>query len=52
MSEIIMHYNPIDDRFYIYRGTEFEYDTQNQKDAFHMYDLLCDIAKKEMNDEQ
>ena len=49
MSEIIMHYNPIDNRFYIYRGTVYEYDTENQKDAFHMFDLLCDIAKKENN---
>lgn len=48
MQEITMHYNPIDDRFYIYQGTGYEYDTENQKDAFHMYDLLCDIAKKEM----
>jgi hypothetical protein len=52
MLKIRLTYDPIDDKYYLYRGEEFECCTQNQEIALHMFDLLCDIEMKESNDEQ
>ncbi len=41
ISEIIMHYNCQDKRFYIYKGRHYLYDTQNVIEALDKYADLC-----------
>jgi len=46
ISEIIMHYNCYNKRFYIYRNENYLYDTQNAKEALDKYIDFCKKVDK------
>jgi len=46
IPEIIMHYNCYDKRFYIYKGEDYLYDTQNDRKALDKYIEFCKDVDK------
>lgn len=48
VREIIMHYNAYDNKFYIYEGEDYLYDTSDIKDATKIFARYSGRARKKV----
>lgn len=46
VPEIIMHYNAYDKRYFIYRGEDYVYDSQDTEKALNMFKQCCETMNQ------